>query len=635
MADSISQMIWVTRPDGFHEYYNKRWYEFTGVPEGSTDGEGWNGMFHADDQERAWKRWRHSLETGEPYEIEYRLRRADGVYRWVLGKALPFRDPTGAIVRWYGTCTDIDDQIERQQFARSIVESSPDCIKILDMDGRLLSMNENGCRLMEIDDFGVCVNQEWKNFWKGREYDRASHALKEAQAGRTAQFEGFCATARGTPKWWEVVVAPVCDVESRKPRQLLSISRDITERKAIELQLQKALDEAEQARRRAEEANVAKSEFLANMSHEIRTPMNAVIGLANLLAISQPLSERQKEFIRTLQLSADTLLSLINDLLDIAKIEARTVELENIPFNLTQLTQEIISMMSVKAREKGLYFTASAECVENRVFLGDPARLRQIIMNLCSNAVKFTHEGGVNLKIHDGPWPEKAGKEKICIIVEDTGIGIPENKLDTIFEKFMQADNSINRKYGGTGLGLAITRTLVETMDGSIEVESEEGKGTTFTVCLPLEAADAEKPAEPAEAMAQAQEGSQGLQRILLVEDYAPNVLVAGTFLEQFGFSYDVASNGIEAVERVRSGSYAAVLMDVQMHGMNGLEATQLIRENEAATGRSRIPIIGMTAHALSGDRERCLASGMDDYIAKPFNPDELQGKLLAMTDKC
>ncbi len=380
---------------------------------------------------------------------------------------------------------------------------------------------------------------------------------------------------------------------------------------------------------KAEAANIAKSEFLANMSHEIRTPMNAIMGLSQILSMSKPLTERQQEYLKTLQLSADSLLSLINDLLDISKIEARTVELEKIPFNLAQLVEEIVDISSVQAQEKNIKFITRGTLDDNSIFIGDPTRLRQIFINLCSNAVKFTEAGNIILTI-DHQSADKKNMRWIIFEVKDTGIGIPRHKLESIFQKFIQADSSINRKYGGTGLGLAITKTLVEIMGGNIQVESEAGKGSTFRVSLPLILSKNQIPANDM-ALGNRKNNNvekQDLGRILLVEDYDPNVLVAGTFLEEFGYSFDVASDGLEAVQKFKDENYVAVLMDVQMPKMNGFEATRSIRNMEIENKRMPLPIIGMTAHALKGDRERCLESGMNDYICKPFSADELKNKL-------
>ncbi|PZP85822.1 MAG: hybrid sensor histidine kinase/response regulator [Azospirillum brasilense] len=392
----------------------------------------------------------------------------------------------------------------------------------------------------------------------------------------------------------------------------------------------------EEARRSAEALKVAdrrKDEFLANMSHEIRTPMNAVIGLANILMKSEPLTDRQREFISTLRSSANSLLDLINDLLDISKIESSNLELERTPFSMVKLSEEVISMLNVRAQEKKLNLSLQLECacIHTRHFLGDPARLRQVLVNLCSNAIKFTQEGGVTLLVQCAPAAD-ASSETITLRVMDTGIGIAPEKLDSVFDKFVQADSSINRRYGGTGLGLAISKTLVEAMGGSIQVSSEIGKGSIFEVTLTLPVvAPATATAEDA-AQKPAAPASANLPRLLLVEDHPPNVLVARTYLEDFGYAVDHAASGQQAIDMAAQGArYIAILMDVQMPGMSGFEATAKIREAEKARGAPPTPIIGMTAHALLGDRERCLNAGMDDYVPKPFNPDELQQKLDAL----
>ncbi len=461
---------------------------------------------------------------------------------------------------------------------------------------------------------------EWLKLLHPEDQDRTAKAWQEAVEGH-ADYNITYRIKRhdGGYRWFKVRGVPIKD-ELGKILTWYGTCTDI----------QELID----AKEYAEAASVAKSEFLANMSHEIRTPMNAVIGLANILAVSQPLTQKQREFIKTLQLSADALLALINDLLDIAKIEARTVELENVPFSLPKLIEEVVSMMGVRVKEKGLQLSIDSSSADANIYLGDPLRLRQIIINLCSNAVKFTELGKIEItvKCEKTKLPDT---DAIRVIVKDTGIGIAQNKIDTIFHKFMQADSSINRKYGGTGLGLAITKTLVELMAGSITVESETGKGSAFTVHIPLKVAgrtptdSSGDPLPPSASVVPLSERP----KILLVEDYAPNIMVAETFLDQFGYDSEVAYNGLEAVGKFKAGTYALLLMDIQMHPMNGWDATRSIRHYEETAGLERTPIIGMTAHALSGDRERCLSAGMDDYIAKPFAPAELQRKLSMLID--
>lgn len=393
------------------------------------------------------------------------------------------------------------------------------------------------------------------------------------------------------------------------------------------LQLQKERDNARAA-------SIAKSEFLANMSHEIRTPMNVIVGLANILMRSSPLTDKQQEFVRTLQLSAESLLSIINDLLDISKIETQKIELEKIPFHMAEMVEDISSLIRIRAQEKGLDFVVEVSDIEGKEYIGDPTRIRQILLNLCGNAVKFTEKGSVALKVQSFPNMH-SGMEDIYISVSDTGIGIAPDKLDYIFEKFTQADSTITRKYGGTGLGLAISKTFVEMMRGKITAQSVLGRGSTFVVHLALparvEIQSSKSKILPVKKIPIQAEHTQKKNAacVLLVEDYRPNAMVAGIYLEQFGFEYEVAENGLEAVEKVKNKKYHAILMDIQMQGLDGYQTTQAIRKFEKDSGREQVKIIGVTAHALNQDRDKCLRAGMNDYLSKPFTADDLKQKLV------
>ena len=524
-------------------------------------------------------------------------------------------------------------------FARTILESSSDCIEVLDLGGHLLLMNNVGRTQIEIDDFALCLGKPWTDFWEGESRDKAVAALEEARAGRKRNFEGFCPTLAGVPKWWEVIITPIRRADG-KIKELLAISRDITDRKQIQDSRQVALGVAEdaqafaeaatvkanEARVVADSANLVKSEFLANMSHEIRTPMGAVIGLADILALSRPLTDRQAEYISTLRISATSLLALINDLLDISKIESRSVELENVPFSLGKVMGEVVSMMSIRANEKKLAFTVEDRSASGARFMGDPMRLRQILLNLCGNAIKFTEEGSVRVTLSSQLI--EGEKFELAIAVADTGIGIAAEKLASVFDRFVQADTSMSRRYGGTGLGLTISKTLVELMGGTVAVESIAGKGSTFTLRVPLQLVPASHPERSARKNEEPAVAPEA--RVLLVEDHEPNILVESTYLEMMGIACDVARDGLQAMEKFALRKYDLILLDVQMPSMDGLEVTRRIRAQEKLKHLPRTPIIGMTAYALAGDRQRCLDVGMDEYISKPFDPGDLKAKVLA-----
>lgn len=392
------------------------------------------------------------------------------------------------------------------------------------------------------------------------------------------------------------------------------------------------LEKHQQAVQKAEQANNAKSEFLANMSHEIRTPMNAIVGLTHILANNKAKPEKQKEFLHTLQLSASSLMELINDLLDISKIENESVELEAIPFDLKQLLNEIVSIMSVKAIERGiaLQFEFSPELQGN--FIGDPTRLRQIIMNLVGNSIKFTERGAVTIKAELNA--ETTAQDVVVnISIIDTGIGITAGKIDGLFHKFSQADSSITRKYGGTGLGLAITKKLVELMDGQINVVSKSGSGSTFTVSIPYRRVVTDNMPLTNSGQLQAIPKAN-IQRILLAEDSPANIMVATSILEILGYEYDTANNGEEALAKFKLNRFDLLLMDVQMPKLDGYSTTKLIRQFEESNSNARTPIIGITAHALAEDHDKCIQAGMDDYLSKPFRQEQLEEKINQVLSK-
>lgn len=372
----------------------------------------------------------------------------------------------------------------------------------------------------------------------------------------------------------------------------------------------------------AEHADVAKSEFLANMSHELRTPMNAIIGIVALLDRGTPLDDKQKKLLAVLRLSSDSLLNLINDLLDVAKIESHELVLEANPINIADIVSEVGSIMSVRAAEKDLMLNIKCAPRKDLHIKGDAMRLQQVLTNLVSNAVKFTDEGFVNILVHIENRAD--GKRQVVIDVVDSGIGMSAKQAERIFDKFVQADPTISRRFGGTGLGLAITKQLTELMGGTITVSSSEGLGSRFTLAFPAEILPPPKtePAKNAEIAAPQKGEARG--HILLAEDYEGNVIVAVSMLEDQGYEVTVARNGQEALDAAMRAPFDLILMDVQMPEMDGYEATRRIRVGQAEGLIPPVAIIGVTANALTGDRQKCLDAGMDDYISKPFSPLQL-----------
>ncbi len=491
----------------------------------------------------------------------------------------------------------------------AIVESSDDAIVSKNLNGIIQTWNAGAERL-----FGYradeIIGQPITLLLPPERMHEEEEILERVRSGRrVVHLETVRVTKDGRRLDVSVTVSPIKDQDGRVIGAS-TIAHDITERKRAEA----ALLEAKTA---AEAANEAKSLFLANISHELRTPMNAILGMIEF-AMRHAINPTTEDCLSTAKESADILLALLNDLLDSAKIESGNLQLEAAPLRLRSILDQVTRVFSVRASERGLaFYCRTPEDIPDAV-VGDKVRLRQVLFNLAGNAIKFTERGEVAVSVR----VESRDSEEVQLefSIRDTGIGIPRDGLDRIFKPFAQADASTARRFGGTGLGLSISANLVAMMGGRIWAESEPGQGSTFffTVRLPLakelpleQEPSLDVPAPPAAVL-----------RILLVEDNPANQKLATYILKERGHTVEVAGNGQQALRMIQDSRYDAILMDVQMPGMDGLETTAAIRALES--GQTRVPIIAMTARAMQGDRERCVAQGMDGYLSKPIEAREM-----------
>jgi len=594
-----------------------------------TDASWWYRRIHPDDAERVQGSLQKAVATGgEQWSAEYRLQRADGSYAHVLDRGYVMYDPSGAPCRMIGAAMDITAQkrAEKQlaherNLLRTLIDTIPDMIYVKDSEGRLLVVNRALAALLGASSPDVLLGktdpeEPAESLWAG---DQKVMSSGEALINR----EESPVDSRGNVKWVLTTKVPLRD-SSGNIIGLMSVSRDITSRKRAEKEIEKARDAAQAANR-------AKSEFLANMSHEIRTPLNGIMGMTEL-ALETALDAEQREYLEAVKLSADSLLSVINDILDFSKIEAGKLELSPIEFDLHGQVQEIVRLMTVPTKLKGLRLECTVAADVPRLINGDSTRLRQVLVNLLGNAVKFTDQGEVSLRVFK-ELEDESGLT-LHFTVRDTGIGIPSSKQRTVFEAFAQADGSTTRRYGGTGLGLTISKRLVQMMGGRIWVESEEGHGSQFhfTACFRPTANGGPRVEQGIAAGASrppwVAPGSPGQRRrpgadILLAEDDDVNRVFLVRQLEKHGHHVVVARDGPQALEAFSKRSFNLILLDLQMPGMDGLEAATAIRELEKDSGR-HVPIVALTAHAFKDTRERCQAAGMDGFISKPVQTAEM-----------
>ena len=517
---------------------------------------------------------------------------------------------------------------ENEEKFRGIASSATDAVIMLDERGKISYWNQAAERIFRFEAGEIM----------GREFHRRV-LKKEAYDGFRKGFSLFSTTGKGPLIGGTRELTALRKGGGEFPAEIslsalklkghwhaVGIVRDISDRKEVEKQIL-------QARKAADEANRAKGEFLANMSHEIRTPMNAIIGMTDL-ALDTSLDKIQRDYIETVRDAAASLLRLLNDILDFSKIESKRVEMEAVGFDIRESLGGFLRPLAVGAHQKGLELAYHVDGAVPEQIIGDPTRLRQIIVNLVGNAVKFTGSGEVVVRV----GVEGGQKHGICLhfSVSDTGIGIPLSQQAGIFEPFTQADGSITRRYGGTGLGLVISRALAELMEGRMWVENRVKQGTVFHFTALFSLPETPETSRQTQCMVPLKGLSPTERkrvRILLAEDNAVNRKLALLVLGKLGYTAQSVVNGEEAFLALQKDAFDLVLMDVQMPVLNGVEATRKIREMEKKSG-GHVPIVALTANAMKGDRERYLAAGMDAYMSKPFKGDELQRVIEQITAK-
>jgi PAS domain S-box-containing protein len=602
---------------------------------------------HPEDRQNFESEISRSVSLQQSFEFSHRIIRGDGSVRYLQTRGELQFDKEGSVSKIIGTEQDITQRKKEEQLEQlaMVAIKSYNAVTIADKDGKIEWVNEGFTKLFGFklkDVKGTCGEILRRGEKTGLSPENEFYTTLSREK-KPLSYENKNYSKTGEEFWVLTSLTPLLN-ENGEVEKIISIDSDITKQKKAEQELiiankiaerslykgNKALEELHKAKKEVEESLKVKEQFLANMSHEIRTPMNAIIGFTNLL-LKAEMEYEDKQYLNAIKTSGENLLVIINDILDFSKLESGKIVIEKIPFKITQLVSTVIDLMLPKASEKNIKLSSSIDKNVPEVLLGDPTRLNQILINLIGNAIKFTGSGGV--KINVLLVSEKEEDVGLHFSVTDTGIGIPDESMEKIFEGFTQASNDTTRKYGGTGLGLTITKQLVELQGGTISVSSKVNKGSTFIFRLTFKRAAVQR------AVNVSREKNEGVKfplektRVLLVEDNIFNQMLAAKILENWHCVVDTAENGLVAIEKVQTEEFDLVLMDIQLPEMDGYQATSYIR-NKIPAPKSNVPIIAMTAHAFVEEIDKCKRYGMNDYISKPFDENRLQEKIIKVMQK-
>jgi PAS domain S-box-containing protein len=603
-------------------------------------------LTHPADREYVKNMMDRSVSAKKPFNFYYRIIREDKTIRTLDAKGEVITDEDAKVVRVIGTVQDVSERVNEEEMEKLAVAAtkSNNSVVIADKEGRIKWINEGftkltGYTLDEVLDTHGEILRKGSDTGLSQQTNFYQSVIREK---KPIIYESKNFAKDGREYWVITTLTPVLSKDGSVER-ILAIESDITLRKKIEEELIQANKVAEQslkeandavqelmkARKELEELMKVKEQFLANMSHEIRTPMNAIVGFTSLL-LKTELTPEQRQYINAVKTSGENLLVIINDILDFSKIQSGKFVFEEIEFRLSQVFSTFTELMLPKSAEKNIQLLTKINKEIPDHLIGDPTRLNQIFLNLVGNAIKFTERGEVKVTVD--LLEETEDTVNLHFEVKDTGIGIPENKLSSVFEGFTQASNETTRKYGGTGLGLTIVKQLIEMQGGNISVRSKVGEGSTFSFNIKFKKNSHPDTEKKVTNESQEPEFTEKLS-ILLVEDNSLNQILAKKVLGDWNWDVDVAENGLVALEKVEKNKYDLVLMDIQMPEMDGYEATRRIRKSGDAAF-SNIPIIAMTAHALAGEAEKCINVGMNDYISKPFDKKVLYTKILSVINK-